>query len=91
IATYIRPLDLLNLARTCTSLRQLLMDKSSAFVWKIARRQVSGLPDCPADLSEPEYANLVFYAHVAQGYGKCAKTILWTMRRRYCVDCRVEL
>ena len=38
------------------------MDKSSAFVWKTARRQVNGLPDCPVDLTEPEYANLVFYA-----------------------------
>lgn len=38
------------------------MDKSSAFVWRRARRQVRGLPDCPADLTEPEYANLVFYA-----------------------------
>ena len=38
------------------------MDKSSAFVWKTARQQVKGLPACPADLTEPEYANLVFYA-----------------------------
>ena len=38
------------------------MDKSSAFVWKAARRQTNGLPDCPVDLTEPEYANLVFYA-----------------------------
>lgn len=38
------------------------MSKSSAFVWKTARLQVNGLPDCPADLTEPEYANLVFCA-----------------------------
>ena len=38
------------------------MDKSSEFVWKEARRQVTGLPNCPVDLTEPEYANLVFYA-----------------------------
>ena len=38
------------------------MDKSSEFVWKTARRQVNGLPYCPVDLTEPEYANLVFYA-----------------------------
>ncbi|KAF8547774.1 hypothetical protein OG21DRAFT_1424213, partial [Imleria badia] len=39
-----------------------LMDKSSAFVWKTARRQVEGLSDCPADLTQSEYANLLFYA-----------------------------
>lgn len=46
------------------------MDKSSAFVWRSARRQVNGLPDCPDDLTEPEYANLVFYArcHVRKNY-----------------------
>ena len=38
------------------------MDKSSAFVWKTARRQVNGLPDCPVDLTEPEYVNLLFCA-----------------------------
>ena len=38
------------------------MDKYSAFVWKAARQQVAGLPACPADLTEQEYANLVFYA-----------------------------
>ena len=47
------------------------MDKSSAFIWKTARRHVepAGLPDCPADLTEPEYANLAFYArcHVRTG------------------------
>ncbi|KAF8141420.1 hypothetical protein EV363DRAFT_1204107 [Boletus edulis] len=87
LAAYIHPLDLLNLARTCKSLRELLMDKSSEFVWKTARRQVRGLPDCPADLTEPEYANLVFHAR-CHGCGKYAKKILWEMRRRYCPECR---
>jgi hypothetical protein len=88
IAAYVHPIDLLNLARTCKSLRQLLMDKSSAFVWKTARCQVNGLPDCPVDLTEPEYANLLFYArcHVC---GKYTPTVLWRIRRRYCLDCRI--
>lgn len=56
------PLGLLNLARTCKFFRSTLMVNSSAFVWKAALRQVDGLPDCPDDLSEPAYTNLVFYA-----------------------------
>ncbi|KAF8549521.1 hypothetical protein OG21DRAFT_1421103, partial [Imleria badia] len=96
IAAYTHPMDLLNLARTCKSLRQLLMHKSSAFVWKVARCQVDGLPDCPPDLTEPEYANLLFYARChartdpTDDCGKRAKSILWRMRRRYCPDCRIE-
>ncbi|KAF8547195.1 hypothetical protein OG21DRAFT_1450535 [Imleria badia] len=89
LAAYVHPLDLLNLARTCKSLRELLMDKSSTFVWRAARRQVKGLPDCPVDLTEPEYANLLFYAR-CHGCGKYAKKILWKMRRRYCPACRDE-
>ncbi|KAF9234867.1 hypothetical protein BU15DRAFT_52049, partial [Melanogaster broomeanus] len=61
ILSLLHPMDLLNLARTTKAFRQLLMRKSSAFVWKTARSQVEGLPDCPSDLSEPQYANLVFY------------------------------
>ncbi|KAI9570859.1 hypothetical protein HD554DRAFT_277660 [Boletus coccyginus] len=87
LAAYVHPLDLLSLARTCKSLRELLMDKASAFVWKTARRQVQGLPDCPADMTEPEYANLVFYSR-CHGCGRHAKKILWQLRRRYCPKCR---
>ncbi|KAI9566202.1 hypothetical protein HD554DRAFT_2315645 [Boletus coccyginus] len=89
LAAYVHLLDLLNLARTCKSLRELLMDKASEFVWKTARRQVQGLPDCPADMIEPEYANLLFYAR-CHGCGKYAKKVLWNLRRRYCPGCRDE-
>ncbi|KIJ10783.1 hypothetical protein PAXINDRAFT_85522 [Paxillus involutus ATCC 200175] len=64
IFTFLRPLDLLNLARTTKAFRQFLMQKSLAFVWVAARRQIEhDFPDCPSDLSEPQYANLVFYPH----------------------------
>ncbi|KAG6382003.1 hypothetical protein JVT61DRAFT_634 [Boletus reticuloceps] len=89
IAAYIHSVDLLNLARTCKSLRQLLMDKSSTFVWMEARRQVKGLPACPAYLTEPEYANLVYCAR-CHGCGKYTTTILWDVRRRYCPGCRIR-
>ncbi|KAF8141131.1 hypothetical protein EV363DRAFT_1307184 [Boletus edulis] len=89
IAEYLHPKDLLSLSRTCQSLRELLMDKSSTFVWKTARRQVDGLPDCPPDLTEQEYADLVFDAHCHM-CGRRVRTVLWYIRRRYCADCKVE-
>jgi len=38
------------------------MTKHSALIWKNARLNVepSGLPGCPEDLSEPQYAHLLF-------------------------------
>ena len=55
-------MDLLNLARTCKCLRAILMHNSSLFLWKAALLRVEDLPSCPADLTEPQYTNLVFHA-----------------------------
>jgi len=30
------------------------------FVWRDVRANVDGLPDCPDELTEPQYADLVF-------------------------------
>ncbi|KIJ60678.1 hypothetical protein HYDPIDRAFT_32099 [Hydnomerulius pinastri MD-312] len=87
ILGFLHPLDLLNLARTTTAFRQLLMRKSSAFIWKTARSQIGGFPDCPSDLSEPQYANLAFYPH-CYGCGNTVPTIHWRLRLRYCPACR---
>ena len=66
VFSHLHPIDLLNLARTCKSFRRYLMSKKKAKgVWRAARGNVE-LPDCPAHLSEPAYANLAFvpYCHV---------------------------
>ena len=57
---HLKPLDLLHLARTTKDLRAILMKRSSISVWKQARSQFDNLPDCPDDLSEPQYAELSF-------------------------------
>ena len=69
------------------------MDKTSAFVWKTARRQVRDLPPCPADLTEPEYANLVFYArchvrtHSLDGLNSLrCRTGLWKIHTNYSLE-----
>ncbi|KIJ60339.1 hypothetical protein HYDPIDRAFT_160988, partial [Hydnomerulius pinastri MD-312] len=85
----LHPMDLLNLARTTKSFRHLLMQKSSAFAWKTARSQIQSLPDCPPDMSEPQYANLLFYPHCHR-CGKVVPTIHWRLRLRYCPACRKE-
>ena len=43
------------------------MNQSMAVYWKRARENIEGLPACPDDLSEPAYANLMFYAHCHVG------------------------
>lgn len=44
----------------------MLMRRSAVSVWKDVICQVEGLPECPIDLMEPQYASLAFdsYCHV---------------------------
>lgn len=47
-------------------MRGILMRPSATSVWKEALAQVDGLPGCPSDLTEPQWAHLLFdaYCHV---------------------------
>ena len=47
------------MARSCKTLRDFFMSKVSAPVWAASRNGI-GLPPCPPDLSEPQYADLLF-------------------------------
>jgi len=60
VSVYLEPLDLLRLARSTRGLNDILMSRHSRLIWRTARTYYPGLPGCPADLSEPEYARLVF-------------------------------
>lgn len=57
------PLDLLNMIRTTKYLRDLLLQHSSAAVWRAARDNVPHSDmymSPPGDMSEPAYARLIF-------------------------------
>ncbi|KAG2150222.1 uncharacterized protein EDB93DRAFT_1249795 [Suillus bovinus] len=86
ILSFLLPMDLLNLSRTSKDFRNLLLQRSSASAWKTARLQVDGLPDCPQDMSEPQYANLAFYPH-CHNCDRVVRSVLWSLRARYCPRC----
>ncbi|KDR81924.1 hypothetical protein GALMADRAFT_221811 [Galerina marginata CBS 339.88] len=82
------PIDLLHLARTTQDLRALLMSRSSISVWKQSRSNIPGLPECPDDLSEPQYANLSF----GKSCDFCLRTLgnihtVWSARFKICTKC----
>ncbi|KAG6852697.1 hypothetical protein C0991_009843 [Blastosporella zonata] len=62
IFMHLNPAEVLHLSRTCKSLRHMLMAKSAEFIWRQARLNLEGFPDCPEDLNEPQYACLMFDA-----------------------------
>ncbi|KAJ3888823.1 hypothetical protein GG344DRAFT_67631 [Lentinula edodes] len=86
IFCYLEPRDLLRLARTSLDLRHILMSRTSESIWRAARENVEGLPPCPADLNEPQYAHILFepFCHVCS---RRVESVLWTFRVRYCKDC----
>ncbi|CAA7265274.1 unnamed protein product [Cyclocybe aegerita] len=60
IFSQLNPLDILNLSRTTKELRKMLLSQTSIFIWRRSRENIESLPECPKDLSEPQYADLVF-------------------------------
>ena len=60
IVGWLMPLDLLHLARASKTLRGTFMSKSNRHLWRAARRNVPGLPECPEYLPEPRYAAFLF-------------------------------
>ena len=87
IAAYLVPRDILYLSRSSKRLREILLSVSSKAVWKSTRKQIASLPDCPPDISEPQYADLMFesYCHVC--LKPVAKKIDFYLRVRCCVKC----
>jgi hypothetical protein len=57
---HLNPADILHLARTTKELRVILMDRSAQWIWQRTRTNVKDLPDCPDDMTEPQYAHLAF-------------------------------
>ncbi|KAJ7221032.1 hypothetical protein B0H12DRAFT_1241294 [Mycena haematopus] len=59
------PVDILNLSCASKALRDILLRRSAAFVWKQTFLNVPypTPPPCPADLNEAQYANLLWRKH----------------------------
>lgn len=56
------------------------MSRSSRFIWRIVLAKVDGLPPCPVDLTEPQYAHLAFDPYCDVCFFKChiiINTNLW--------------
>ncbi|KAI0705068.1 hypothetical protein C8T65DRAFT_809902 [Cerioporus squamosus] len=89
---FLHPRDLLSLARTTKHFREFLMSRNTAHFWEKARKQVQDIPDKPAHLSEPAYANLLFCTHCHNCLkGGAHVTAYWDICARYCASCRREV
>ncbi|KAF8519621.1 hypothetical protein BU17DRAFT_89774 [Hysterangium stoloniferum] len=61
ISSHLEPVDLLHLARSTKSFHNMLMSRNSRSIWRISRSaSFPDLPDCPPDLTEAQYTQLIF-------------------------------
>ncbi|KAG2342472.1 hypothetical protein BDR05DRAFT_964078 [Suillus weaverae] len=84
----LEPVDLLQLFRVNKAFRKVLSSNNAVSVWKAARVNRGGVPDCIPGMSEVEWANLLFGGSQCQ---ECGKKGIWRIdfgiRRRLCPSC----
>ncbi|KAF9473295.1 hypothetical protein BDN70DRAFT_925244 [Pholiota conissans] len=84
----LNPIDLLSMARTTKAFRNILMSRTSITAWRAARSNIAALPDCPDDLSEPQYATLMFLTRCSVCHRDLSIVhISWYSRARCCNSC----
>ncbi|KAK0203345.1 hypothetical protein DFS33DRAFT_1383607 [Desarmillaria ectypa] len=87
ISSHLTPQDVLQLSRSSKDIRQAFMSRSSAIMWKVARKTVNCPPPI-AGFSEPAWANLLF----VNACHFCCKSIVrhidFVFRTRICSKCK---
>ncbi|TFK92468.1 hypothetical protein K466DRAFT_650444 [Polyporus arcularius HHB13444] len=90
ICTLLEPSDLSSLIRTCTPLRDFLLDpKSKKRIWDMVfkRARAMGMPEPPSHLSQPACAHLLS-APCCHNCGKAdIRKVIWPWFKRYCSAC----
>ena len=62
VFSHLTPKDVIHLSRTSRIFRDTLMMRNASFVWKAARERF-GAPECPSNVSEPQWTVLLFGNH----------------------------
>jgi hypothetical protein len=85
VFSYLHPLDLHHFSRTTKLLRTMVMSRSASWLWKIVFLRNLSIPPCPAYVSEPQWADILFgqsVCQVCQGSPftfKLCLTLLWAL------------
>ncbi|GAA6007263.1 hypothetical protein JCM10207_001563 [Rhodosporidiobolus poonsookiae] len=88
IFSHLGPKELLALSNTSKTYHALLAGSASSSPWKTARKRYE-LPDLEIDnLTELQYAHLVFGTHCQLCRKKKVKHADWYLLKRTCADCR---
>ncbi|CUA75450.1 hypothetical protein RSOLAG22IIIB_11742 [Rhizoctonia solani] len=67
VATHLFPADLLSLARSNKFFRKMFISRTSEYLWKQALANDPEIPECPPELTEPQYVSLLFSKTCSDG------------------------
>ncbi|KDR68186.1 hypothetical protein GALMADRAFT_1048022 [Galerina marginata CBS 339.88] len=89
-AKSLHPKDLLALCRVNILLRDRLLARSARSCWRETLNNVLGLPDCPAGLTDPQYASFVFdiFCMACGALSRRTCQTFPSLRSRLCKLCR---
>ncbi|KDN45775.1 hypothetical protein RSAG8_04608, partial [Rhizoctonia solani AG-8 WAC10335] len=81
--------DVLSLSRSNKFFRQMLMTRSATTlnIWRGAVEKIPGLPPCPEDLCEPQYAALIYTKYCSMCGTRIVKDMDPYLNVRICKDC----
>ncbi|KAF8065416.1 hypothetical protein FPV67DRAFT_1451176 [Lyophyllum atratum] len=87
IFRYLRPVDLLQISRSCKMCREMLLDPSATSAWRAAFNNLDHPPPpLPADMSFAQYAGLVYGRYCHECATPNAKIFLPKDDHRYAKD-----
>ncbi|KAI0643288.1 hypothetical protein C8Q79DRAFT_170031 [Trametes meyenii] len=88
ILSRLHPSDLLNVARTSKCLRSIVLARKHRFVWTASLRTIEPAPPpCPAHLSEPHYAAMLFEKNCSSCGAQRALRVEHAVGLRFCRLC----
>ncbi|CAE7171393.1 unnamed protein product [Rhizoctonia solani] len=90
IISHLLPIEVIYLSRLNKLFRNMLMHRSSIYIWHRSMKNVSGLLPCPPDMSEPSYLVLVFLKECTKCGNFARAKVDVELRARLCGACRNE-
>ncbi|QRV93653.1 hypothetical protein RhiJN_21671 [Ceratobasidium sp. AG-Ba] len=88
IASHLTPPDVIALSRSNRYFNKLLLSRSALHIWTAAIRNVPGLPPCPKDLCQPQYAALIYSKYCSMCGAGVVKPMDPYLNVRLCNSCR---
>ncbi|KAF5385297.1 hypothetical protein D9615_000930 [Tricholomella constricta] len=84
---HLHPIDIYHIVQTSKSLRNIVLARNSASLWKTCFSRHPEVPSCPPDISAPQWATLLFGPEICDYCGTYSALPDFTFRQHLCDAC----